>query len=137
MIFDNKKYGGLYNWQTSANFLVLRIISFSVDSLTNFKHAPIGDDDANTAADDENKKLSPSTSPSPSSKYNFVYFVTYCTYAPLYIGGPIITYDNFIGYLRHPQQSENSVFYAFRWLLCFVLMEVYMYILLYTIYCSI
>ena len=30
-IFDQRQYGGLYGWQLPANFLVLRIVSFSLD----------------------------------------------------------------------------------------------------------
>ena len=30
-IFDKNRYGGMYPWQFSANFLILRIISFSAD----------------------------------------------------------------------------------------------------------
>lgn len=56
--------------------------------------------------------------------YTLVNFVSYCLYAPLYIGGPVITFNAYIHYSKHPQQSVGVVNYALRWLFAFCLMEV-------------
>lgn len=97
-LFDKNTYGGIYGWHLSANFLVLRIISFGVDSVR--------------CQDKEAAK-----------NYTCLNMLAYCTYAPLYIAGPIITFDEYMRYLKNPQSEENVGIYALRWMLVWGLME--------------
>ena len=38
ILFDQRRYGGLYAWQFPANFLVLRVASFLLDALWAVEH---------------------------------------------------------------------------------------------------
>ncbi|CAG8672490.1 8728_t:CDS:2, partial [Paraglomus occultum] len=65
--------------------------------------------------------------------YNYIYYLSYILYAPLYLAGPIITYNNFISQLRYPcRPSFKSVsLYGIRLVGSMLLMEFmlhYMYV---------
>ena len=111
--FDRNKYGGMYPWHQSANYLILRIISYSVDWIRG------GRDVKKSGIAMEGKK----ESGAEDDKYNFVYMLAYSVYAPLYIAGPVISYDDFILYLDKPQCEENTFVYMLRWVMVFGLME--------------
>jgi D-alanyl-lipoteichoic acid acyltransferase DltB (MBOAT superfamily) len=59
----------------------------------------------------------------PLGEYNILNYLSYVLYAPLYMAGPIITFDSFMRYTVAPQTTESVPIYAFRWMYCFVLME--------------
>ena len=136
ILFD-RNYGGLYSWHVPANFLVLRVVSFMLD----FHWASIAeqekknDSDRGSGCDDDivlNGKSCPHQSVAssnasqhcPIQEYNVVNFLSYCVYAPLYIAGPIITFNSYIHYSNNPQKSESVITYGIRWIFAFVLMEV-------------
>ncbi|KAJ4784791.1 MBOAT (membrane bound O-acyl transferase) family protein [Rhynchospora pubera] len=53
-------------------------------------------------------------------------YMCYLIYAPLYISGPILSFNVFAAQLEMPQKSYSLVrmcFYGFRWCLAFFLME--------------
>ncbi|KAJ0161638.1 Glycerol uptake protein 1, partial [Colletotrichum tanaceti] len=59
--------------------------------------------------------------------YSFRNYLAYAVYAPLYLVGPIMTYNDFISQLRHPPatiETYRTVRYAVRFLLALVAMEV-------------
>ncbi|GKT43153.1 glycerol uptake protein 1 [Colletotrichum spaethianum] len=59
--------------------------------------------------------------------YSFRNYVAYAIYAPLYLVGPIMTYNDFISQLRHPPatiETHRTVRYAVRFLLVLLAMEV-------------
>jgi len=99
-LFDSR-YGGMYAWRLPANFLVLRILSFSIDCVRCKERGEHTGD-----------------------KYSFLNMLTYCVYAPLYIGGPIISFDEFRLCIEIPHNKENVFFYGARWLASFAIMEV-------------
>ena len=169
-MFDSS-YGGLYRWQLPANFLILRLISFSLD----YRRACVHDDSrdlkiSKDASTDNVRQLSDTatassttaaashfsvpTHPCPHllresngkscpavlSDYNFLNFSVYVLYAPLYIAGPIVTFDDFVrSSLVESKENDSSKdkdenlvlkeeysivwMYGCRWLLCFLLME--------------
>ena len=174
-IFD-RSYGGLYSWQLPANFLILRLISFSLD----YKTACIRDNSTKSGKNntvrlmnaDSMQQSNDATAavtiiPTASHlgipvhahalselelvsnclqlpDYSFLNFSVYVLYAPLYMAGPIITFDDFMRsslgkYSKeerdstgdeekdndHEENQELSVpwMYGCRWLLCFLLME--------------
>ena len=92
-LFD-RRYGGMYGWQLPTNFLVLRIISYSLDLHWNY--------DTTTAVqaqkdDDENSDNTSNDSKGILlSDYSALHYFAYVLYAPLYMAGPGITYDNFV-----------------------------------------
>lgn len=179
-VFDQRRFGGLYGWQLPANFLVLRIISFSVDFQWAARQhddeeekSPQSDDSppaspptslrddlsppasprstlsrsslspgreagqsllplsssSSTAAAAANPPSSSSSSTAaesthrPLEQYNFVNYLSYMLYAPLYTAGPVITFNDFVENTHHPQRAEDPVMYGLRWLLCLALME--------------
>lgn len=57
---------------------------------------------------------------------DFVLFIGYVTYAPLYLSGPTMTYNSFASFLRRPSRNvdvRGVVFYILRYLFCLALME--------------
>ena len=69
-LFDKAAYGGLYDWQFPANFLILRLISFCVDyhEASTRKH-DLKDDK------DDNKDQYKDTSTTTTTKYAFFLYV--------------------------------------------------------------
>ena len=170
-MFDSS-YGGLYRWQLPANFLILRLISFSLD----YRRACIDDDSRDLekveVSNPDNVRQLSNVAPALSttatasqlsipahpcpyllreskvesylpvlSDYSFLNFFVYVLYAPLYMAGPIITFDDFVRSSQGEKEKESdsskdrngnqtlkeksSIFwiYGCRWLLCFLLME--------------
>ncbi len=177
-IFFDSRYGGMYGWQLPANFLFLRVISFSMDMIQAQKQhdgkadekkkkelkeervAASSETDSpvyfTRAATRRRKKdiktsndvlgstaasispLAPSLISCSStaavrryeecetrdlSEYSFSNCMSYMLYGPLYIGGPIITYNAYMRYTTRPQEKENVFIYGIRFILCFALME--------------
>lgn len=101
-LFDSN-YSGMYSWHLACNFLLLRILSFQLDLLR-------GEAD-------------------PDS-YSLLNYLTYIVYWPLYMAGPIITYDDFIACTKRevleaapPEKWRQDAVYALRWLLSLGAME--------------
>ena len=139
--------GGMYAWQFPVNFLILRIVSYSID----YHHAcryyaqqshsslPLNSSTKHSAhqsmkmKDDkedqqEQKDDFMESSPDfhrPLEEYtNIIYFLSYILYVPLYMAGPIISYNSFIYYAHYPNTSpENILLYGLRWVGCFLVME--------------
>ncbi len=72
--------------------------------------------------------------PARPGDYGFRNYVAYIIYAPLYLAGPIITFNDFISQLRYPLKhlNQSRIFrYGVRWLLCLLCMELtlhYLYV---------
>ncbi|KAJ2984878.1 hypothetical protein NUW58_g5827 [Xylaria curta] len=120
-------YGGLMGrWEILFNITVLRLISFNLDyywSLERRSYSPI------------EKQLDPSSLserdrvsiPAQAKDYSFRNYVAYAIYAPLYLTGPIITFNDYISQLRYKSASLESariVRYAFRFAVTLLVMEV-------------
>jgi protein-cysteine N-palmitoyltransferase HHAT len=121
ILFD-RRYGGMYGWQFPANFLVLRLISFSIDFLEAYSsgHHKKSDDDSNAAAGVLHRDGHHSHE---ITEYSFVDYMAYMCYAPLYIAGPIVSFNSFISFSKRSQQQENLWWYGLRWVFCFLLLE--------------
>ncbi|KAG9236428.1 glycerol:H+ symporter-like protein [Amylocarpus encephaloides] len=119
--------GIMPRWHIGFNMTVLRLISFNLDyywSLFQRGGSPL-----------EKKQLDPSnlserdriSIPAFERDYSFRNYTAYSIYAPLYIAGPIITFNDYISQLRYPAKSiENSrtIKYGIRFLLCLLAIEV-------------
>ncbi|KAI5920699.1 MBOAT family protein [Camillea tinctor] len=121
------QHGGLMGrWEILFNITVLRLISFNLDyywSLDRRSYSPV------------EKQLDPSflserdrvSIPAQSKDYSFRNYVAYTIYAPLYLTGPIITFNDFISQLRYrPASIETwrTVRYGARFALTLLAMEV-------------
>uniref|UniRef100_A0A0E0DLU8 Uncharacterized protein n=1 Tax=Oryza meridionalis TaxID=40149 RepID=A0A0E0DLU8_9ORYZ len=59
-------------------------------------------------------------------KYTLLTYLCYLTYAPLYIAGPVVSYNAFAAQLDAPQKNYSVAqisWYGVRWILSFLLME--------------
>ncbi|KAI0492408.1 hypothetical protein KFK09_026679 [Dendrobium nobile] len=123
-------YRGSFRWQICFNLVVLRMISFGCDYYWSVKETRL-----------HQKKHIVCCSICSSGKacyhflqerglhsrqYSFITYIAYLLYAPLYIAGPIVSFNAFASQLDVPQRSHSVgdvAFYGLRWVLCFVLME--------------
>ncbi|KXX78169.1 Glycerol uptake protein 1 [Madurella mycetomatis] len=120
-------YGGLMSrWEILFNITVLRLISFNLDyywSLDRRSSSPI-----------EKKQLDPSnlserdriSIPAAPSDFSFRTYVGYAIYAPLYLTGPIITFNDYISQQRYQPatiSSARTLKYAVRFALVLLAME--------------
>jgi D-alanyl-lipoteichoic acid acyltransferase DltB (MBOAT superfamily) len=131
-IFFDRRYGGMYGWQLPANFLVLRMISFGIDYhralLENDKlRATKKNDYENDAEIDSKhsviKKGEEDEVSCALGDYNLLNYLAYIVYAPLYMAGPIISFNAFMKYNNDRQQQVNIWLYGTRWLFAFALLE--------------
>lgn len=119
-------WGGIMGrWEVLFNITVLRLISFNFDYYWSLDYR---------GASPIEKQLDPSalserdrvTIPASARDYSFRNYLAYALYAPLYLTGPIITFNDYISQLRHRPHSietNRTVRYAVRFLLCLLCME--------------
>ncbi|KAI1418892.1 MBOAT, membrane-bound O-acyltransferase family-domain-containing protein [Xylaria sp. FL1777] len=120
-------YGGLMGrWEILFNITVLRLISFNLDyywSLDRRGYSPI------------EKQLDPSSlserdrvlTPAQSKDFSFRNYVAYAIYAPLYLTGPIITFNDYISQLRYKPASvelSRTIRYGLRFAFALLAMEI-------------
>ncbi|KAK6911727.1 Membrane bound O-acyl transferase, MBOAT [Dillenia turbinata] len=104
------KYRGTFRWHICFNFVILRMISFGCDYHW-----------ANRGSHFDKKERS-----LHKDKFSFVTYLCYLLYAPLYIAGPIISFNAFASQLDVPQSNysvKQVALYGIRWLFCLFLME--------------
>ncbi|KAB5578697.1 MBOAT, membrane-bound O-acyltransferase family-domain-containing protein [Coniochaeta sp. 2T2.1] len=121
-------HGGLMRrWEILFNITILRLISFNLDyywSLDRRSGSPI-----------EKKQLDPSnlserdrvTIPALPQDYSFRNYLAYAVYAPLYLTGPILTFNDYITQARYRSSSietGRTIRYAIRFALVLLAMEV-------------
>ncbi|RCI07976.1 hypothetical protein L249_7819, partial [Ophiocordyceps polyrhachis-furcata BCC 54312] len=121
-------YGGLMaRWEVLFNISVLRLISFNMDYYWSM--------DGRYADAIEKKQLDRSslserdrvlTGAEPGD-FNFRNYVAYAVYAPLYLAGPILTFNDYVAQSRHRAASielNRTVRYGVRFLLALLAMEI-------------
>ncbi|KAJ4359411.1 glycerol transporter [Ascochyta clinopodiicola] len=127
-------YGGLIpRWDVLFNFTVLRLISFNLDyywSLNTRFSSPL-----------EKKQLDPSnlserdrvSIPAKPHDFTFRNYFAYTMYSPLYLAGPILTFNDYIAQARYRPHSitrKRTTMYAIRFIVVLLTMEImihYMY----------
>lgn len=143
-------YGGLIpRWEVLFNFTILRLISFNLDHywaqnsrasspLEVYLSSPGLIDQANNI---KKKQLDPSnlserdrvSIPAKLSDFSFRNYFAYTMYSPLYLAGPIITFNDYISqqrYRPHSITSKRTAMYAIRFIIVLLTMEImihYMY----------
>ncbi|KAH8899453.1 MBOAT-domain-containing protein [Thozetella sp. PMI_491] len=122
------KMGGLNpRWEILFNITVLRLISFNLDYYWSM------DKRGNVSV--EKKQLDPAnlserdrvSIPAPPEDFTFRNYVAYAIYAPLYLTGPILTFNDYISQARYRPatiESPRTVRYGVRFLLVLLTMEV-------------
>ncbi|XP_058095813.1 membrane-bound O-acyltransferase gup1 isoform X4 [Magnolia sinica] len=104
-------YRGTFRWHICFNFVILRMISFGYDY--HWAHQ-------DSRFDQEERSIH-------TDKFSFSMYLCYLVYAPLYIAGPIVSFNAFASQLDMPQRNHSIgqiAWYGFRWVLSLFLMEV-------------
>ncbi|KAF2011798.1 MBOAT-domain-containing protein [Aaosphaeria arxii CBS 175.79] len=127
-------YGGLIpRWEVLFNFTVLRLISFNLDYYWSL--------DPRSASPIEKKQLDPSnlserdrvSIPARAGDFCFRNYFAYAMYSPLYLAGPVITFNDYMSQLRYRPHSiafRRTMLYTVRFIVCLLTMEImihYMY----------
>ncbi|KAL8924923.1 MAG: hypothetical protein Q9208_003806 [Pyrenodesmia sp. 3 TL-2023] len=126
-------YGGLQpRWEILFNITILRLISFNLDycwSLDLVGGSPL-----------EKKQLDPSELsernrvdiPAKAADYSFRNYFAYVLYSPLYLAGPILTFNDYMSQLRYRPRSisyDRTCLYGIRFLISLLTMEVMLHFL--------
>lgn len=116
-------YAGIIaRWDVHFNFTMLRMISFNVDELHARSDADLkGQQKQATLTERERINTSHAL-----SEYSFKTYFAYTTYSPLYIAGPVITFNDFLSQTYSPLVSvsfERITKYLIRFLVCLFTME--------------
>ncbi|KAI1384063.1 MBOAT-domain-containing protein [Hypoxylon trugodes] len=120
-------YGGLMSrWEILFNITVLRLISFNLDyywSLDRRSYSPVEKQVDPTALSERDRV----SIPAQAKDYSFRNYVAYTIYAPLYLTGPIITFNDFISQLRYKSATieiSRTIKYGIRFALTLLAMEI-------------
>ncbi|CAI6338834.1 unnamed protein product [Periconia digitata] len=120
-------YRGLIaRWEVLFNFTVLRLISFNLDY-----YWSLSSSDGSSLE----KQLDPSNLserdrvaiPAKASDFSFRNYFAYAVYSPLYLAGPIVTFNDYISQLRYRPHSislQRTKMYALRFVVVLLTMEV-------------
>ncbi|XP_068658953.1 membrane-bound O-acyltransferase gup1 isoform X2 [Aristolochia californica] len=103
-------YRGTFRWHICFNFVILRMISFGCDYQWAHQVSHFNEKDK----------------PANSDRFSFTMYLCYLVFAPLYIAGPIISFEVFALQLEMPQNKYSVIkiaWYGVRWLLSLLLME--------------
>ncbi|KAF9475454.1 MBOAT-domain-containing protein [Pholiota conissans] len=122
-------FSGIYpRWHVNFNITMLRLISFNMD----YYWACKSPENVDTALTQPNEKQRVNV-PHSVEDYSFMNYVAYILYPPLYIAGPIITFNDFMWQHRKPIpiNIRSNVMYLVRFACCYMTMEYilhYMYV---------
>ncbi|KAK0753853.1 MBOAT-domain-containing protein [Schizothecium vesticola] len=121
-------HGGLIGrWEVLFNITILRLISFNLDYYWSLN-------DHSSSSPLEKKQLDPAnlsekdrvSIPASPAHFTYAHLVAYAIYAPLYLAGPIVTFNDYLSQTRHrPATIEpaRTVRYAVRFVLVLLCME--------------
>lgn len=115
-VFFDPAWAGLYRWQLPANFLALRVLSYGIDHLRSKQPVAI-------ESDGKDKPKNPADHMLSAEDDTLLNYLAYVLYAPLYMAGPVITFNAFILHSHTPYRSWNTWMYALRWIACYMVME--------------
>ncbi|KAL3460457.1 MBOAT, membrane-bound O-acyltransferase family-domain-containing protein [Aspergillus heterothallicus] len=119
-------FGGLMpRWEILFNITTLRLISFNMDYYWSLDYP---------AASPIEKQLDPAALserdrvkiPAEQSAFNGRNYLAYALYSPLYLTGPIVTFNDYISQQRYAPQSlrkSRTILYGIRFFLTLLSME--------------
>ncbi|KAG2174919.1 hypothetical protein INT43_005981 [Umbelopsis isabellina] len=129
---DNYK-GITPRWHILFNFVMLRLVSFNMDYYWKHKQpreAYDKDERMGGPINDKDRIQKPCF----AEDYNYINFLAYVLYTPLYLCGPIITFNDFVSQLRYPSTNVTRRYvtqYAVRLVFVVLTMELtlhYLYV---------
>ncbi|KAK1837153.1 glycerol uptake protein 1, partial [Podospora conica] len=121
-------HGGLIGrWEILFNITILRLISFNLDYYWSLN-------DHHSSSPLEKKQLDPAnlsekdrvSIPASPSHFTYPHLIAYAIYAPLYLAGPILTFNDYLSQTRHRPatiSAARTARYAVRFLLVLLCME--------------
>ncbi len=102
-------YRGVMPWEIYFNITFCRLVSFNIDYRDAILAQEKDSSDPVIKAEwDENRRRT-STIHNPDVDYGFLSYFAYITYLPLYIAGPVLTYNAFYSYVTQKPQEEVSL----------------------------
>ncbi|KAK7036422.1 glycerol transporter [Paramarasmius palmivorus] len=106
-------------WHISFNITMLRLVSFNMDYYWSCRG--IGSNEIGSHLNERQRQ----NVSHPDDTYSFVNYLAYALYSPLYIAGPIITFNDFLWQFRQPQPIARStvIRYLVRFLASLLTME--------------
>ncbi|KAM7222550.1 glycerol uptake protein 1 [Rhypophila decipiens] len=121
-------YRGLQpKWAVLFNITILRLISFNLDYYWNLDRrsgSPIEKKQLDPANLSERDRVAISAN---RDDYTFTNYVAYAIYAPLYLTGPILTFNDYISQCRYKPatiETSRTIKYAIRFALVLLSMEI-------------
>ncbi|KAI0342742.1 MBOAT-domain-containing protein [Trametopsis cervina] len=114
------EWGGIYpRWHVIFNITMLRLVSFNMDYYWACNATGLGD--TGTSLDYKHRIAVAH----PLELYSLSNYLAYIIYPPLYIGGPIITFNDFVWQLRRPLAipGRDTLRYLVRFVVCILTME--------------
>ncbi|KAH9902410.1 MBOAT-domain-containing protein [Cubamyces lactineus] len=111
---------GVYpRWYISFNISMLRLVSFNMDYYWACKGVGLPDT-GSVMSDKQRPRVSHSL-----VFYSFPLFIIYVLYPPLYIAGPIMTFNDFIWQMRRPLSISlpSTMGYLARFVICILTLE--------------
>ncbi|KIO34697.1 hypothetical protein M407DRAFT_210023 [Tulasnella calospora MUT 4182] len=118
LAFLDSVRGAYPRWNVTFNITMLRLISFSMDYYWACTKRP-------SAAHEPRNEKDRVVLPHAMEDYSFLNYLAYTIYPPLYIAGPIMTFNNFVWQMRHPVRVpfRDVILYLVRFLVCVMTME--------------
>ncbi|KAK9473288.1 MBOAT, membrane-bound O-acyltransferase family-domain-containing protein [Dipodascopsis tothii] len=116
--------GMIERWDVSFNFSMLRMISYNADyysSLSSMIDVEKRERDEKKLTEKERVEL-----PSPRQEYHFANYLAYLLYTPLYIAGPIVTFNDYLYQSRHKLSTvrlKSTLQYGIRLAIIILVME--------------
>jgi len=104
---DTEKFQGLYEWPNSVNLMLLRLVSFVLD----WQNATL--------------KVQPGEKHDSLQRYTLINCMSHAFYAPTFIAGPTISFDDFIEQCEQPRTSKTHFgWYILRLAVALLMLEV-------------
>lgn len=130
---DSMNRGIIERWDVFFNFSLLRMISYNLDFLTRYELSTKGDVTPNSKKNDDsnNEELLYNDKARmnvilPIEDYSIVNYLAYMIYTPLFIAGPIITFNDYVFQSKRTLPSIKKdfiVWYAIRFAFSVFFME--------------
>ncbi|XP_055834057.1 membrane-bound O-acyltransferase gup1 [Solanum dulcamara] len=123
-------YRGTFRWHICFNFVILRMISFGYDYhwayYSNWFDKEKHIQRCNDCSSGRTCYQLLQERSFEDDKFSFTIYLCYLIYAPLYIAGPIVSFNAFASQLDTPQKTHSLkkvVWYGLRWIFSLMLME--------------
>uniref|UniRef100_A0A061RJP2 Membrane-bound o-acyltransferase-like isoform x1 n=2 Tax=Tetraselmis sp. GSL018 TaxID=582737 RepID=A0A061RJP2_9CHLO len=111
------RYSGAQQWHICYNLVLLRGISFGLDLISAAQ--------GSSKSSAESKKTRKGVEPLQMDAYNFKTYLAYIFYPPLYVAGPIMTFQDYASQLSSQKRprARYVVFYAARLVAALLVLE--------------